>query len=223
MGNFIDLTGEIFGRWKVLRRSNKKSKRNGDGVLWICECSCDAHTIKEVRGKELRKHVSTSCGCFSIEKLKERSTTHGKTHTRIYQIWLGMKKRCLNPKTKHYKNYGGRGIKICNEWLDKSTGFMTFYNWSMQNNYKDHLSIDRINNDGNYEPGNCKWSTNIEQAKNKRTSHYLTFKGQTKIIMDWSHYIGINEAIIRGRIKKGLPLEKILERNPNKYFIDINL
>lgn len=109
---------------------------------------------------------------------------HGFCGTKIYKKWEDMKSRCNNPNNKRYKDYGGRGIKICNEWL---SDFMNFYNWAINNGYKEGLSIERINNDGNYEPSNCKWITRAEQMRNTRNCHYIEYKGETHCISEWLH------------------------------------
>ena len=120
------------------------------------EFKAKAHMIKS-------KKVQ-SCGCYQRQKLIARNTTHGLNGTRIYNIWVGIKDRVLNPKDKQYNDYGGRGITICEEWLD----IQNFYDWAMKNEYSDELSIDRIDNDGNYCPNNCRWTTSVIQSRNQR-------------------------------------------------------
>ena len=119
-----------------------------------------------------------SCGCYNKRRVSETHKTHGKRHTRLYKIWINIKARVLNPKNKRYNDYGGRGINICDEWKND---FMSFYNWAMSNGYEENkgLSIDRIDNDGNYEPSNCRWTTPNIQARNQRIRKDNTsgFKG----------------------------------------------
>lgn len=159
MGNFIDLTGQKFGRLTVIKRGENIDNHAG----WICQCECG--NIVNVNGKYLREGKTTSCGCYHNELLRERSLTHGKTHTRLYRIWANIISRCCNSNVDCYEYYGGRGISICDEWKNN---FENFYEWSINNGYNEQLTIDRINNDGNYEPSNCRWVTMKEQCKNRR-------------------------------------------------------
>lgn len=117
---------------------------------------------------------------------------------RLYRIWMAMRARCMCKNLKTYKRYGGRGIKICDEWND----YLVFKEWALSNGYSDHLSIDRINNDGNYEPSNCRWATNKEQANNKRNNHIITINGESHTFAEWSKISGINYSTIRSRINR---------------------
>jgi hypothetical protein len=125
------------------------------------------------------------------------STKHGQSRTRLYRVWWDMLRRCKDPKEAGYKNYGGRGITVCEEWHE----FKSFYEWANMNGYSPNLSIDRINNNGNYEPSNCKWSTRHEQCRNKRNNVLISFNGTTLCLRDWAIKIGISYTGLERRIK----------------------
>ena len=127
--------------------------------------------------------------------------THRKSNTRIYRIHNTMKRRCYEPNFKHFEYYGGRGIKVCDEWLGKD-GFISFYEWAMANGYMDDLTIDRIDANGNYEPSNCRWITIQEQQKNKRSNHYLTYKGETHTMTEWCEITGMNINTLNSRVNQ---------------------
>lgn len=165
MSKVKDIAGERFGRWTVMSRAGSKP---GGQATWNCVCDCGTHRV--VSGAGLRFGNSKSCGCVAVEKTIARSTTHGKGRTRLYSVWCGMKERCTNPNASNYYGYGARGITICDEWF---RDFQEFYDWSMANGYDEsakrgECTLDRIDVDGNYEPGNCRWVSMMVQAHNKR-------------------------------------------------------
>ncbi len=205
MGKLIDLTGRKFGMLTVIERRGSNSQKS---ALWLCECECG--NKKVIDGHELRRG-RVSCGCYhdklASQRAVERNFKHGHRKERIYRIWTGIKTRCNNPNDVTYKRYGGRGIKVCDEWLNN---FQAFYDWAMANGYSDDLTIDRINTNGNYEPSNCRWSTQKEQQNNKRNNRLITYNGQTKTIMQWSQEIGIKHATLLRRIDKGWSVERAL-------------
>ena len=131
---------------------------------------------------------------------------HGKTNTRLYEIWRAMKKRCYLHTHKYYKDYGGRGIKICDEWKNS---FICFYNWSKENGYKEDLTIDRVDVNGNYEPSNCRWVTKQCQLRNKRNNVYITYKNKTQTMADWAQEFGLKHNVFRQRYMLGWSMEKI--------------
>lgn len=194
-----DLNGERFGWLTVLGTDD--SPHNHPGQFWICKCDCGKEIV--VRGDGLTSGHTKSCGCKN-----KRSTKHNKSHIKLYSIWKGMKQRCNNANNPYYKHYGMRGIKLCNEWNDD---FESFYKWSIDNGYKDGLTIDRINNDGLYEPDNCRWATRVEQQANRRNTAFISYNGETHTIREWSEITGINQSTISNRRLKGLPPQEILK------------
>ena len=134
---------------------------------------------------------------------------HGGAHTRLYNVWCCMRERCKNPHNKRYDRYGGRGIKVCSEW---DHDFAAFRDWSNANGYQEGLTIDRIDCDGNYEPGNCRWVTHKVQNRNYSRNHFITYHGETKCIADWADETGINRATILFRMKQGKPLEEVFSK-----------
>ena len=138
---------------------------------------------------------------------------HGGEKSRLYRVWCGMRDRCRNPHNKRYERYGGRGISVCDEW-DKD--FAVFRKWSQEHGYEEGLTIDRINGDGNYEPGNCRWVTTAVQNRNYSRNHFITYHGETKCIADWADETGINRATILFRIKQGKPLEEVFSKEDGR-------
>lgn len=159
-----DLTGEHFGRLTAIESISSIPER---GVAWRCLCDCGNETI--VYAKELRSGNTKSCGCLRNNNIAQVNKTHGKSHTRLYNVWAGMRQRCNDPEHKSYKNYGGRGISVCEEWND----YEIFEKWAYENGYNpaadySDCTLDRIDVNGNYSPQNCRWTDAKTQASNKR-------------------------------------------------------
>ena len=203
MGKFQNLAGERFGRAIVLKRVENKSKR----VAYLCKCDCGNEFV--TTALNLKKGDTKSCGCIKSEMLASRLTRHGKSKTRLYKIWKGMKNRCLNKNEPSHKNYGGRGISVCKEWTND---YLNFEKWANANGYNDNLTLDRIDVNGNYEPSNCRWATILEQQNNTRKSHYLEYNGKKKTIAEWAKDLNVKYNTIWTRLKHGWPIEKVLSR-----------
>lgn len=197
----LDLVGKQFGKLHVIRYANS----HDNYTYWECKCSCGNTCI--VKGRDLVRGHKKSCGCLVSEVITERNSTHNKSKTRLYSIYAGIKKRCYTESTKNYYLYGGRGIKVCDEW---NNDFMTFYNWAMANGYEDDLTIDRIDVNGNYCPENCRWVNSIIQNRNTRRNKLLTFNNETHCISEWSEITGIPNSTIRNRLNKGWKLDCVL-------------
>lgn len=194
MGNLKDLTGQKFGRLTVM---GKQDKTKDGHALW--ECLCDCGTVVVVRGRELRNGHTKSCGCLRKIRLSESHKTHGQTNTKLFSVWQKMRYRCSCKNRKDYAYYGGRGIIVCDEWKND---FQAFYDWAMDNGYREGLTLDRIDNNGNYYPENCRWVTMKEQCNNRRSNNYITYNGKTQTLQQWAEEYGIARNKLSSRIHK---------------------
>lgn len=195
MSKVFDLTGERFTRLLVIEPTRLKNGR----FAWKCKCDCGNYIVTP--GAQLKNGHAKSCGCYKNDIFKERLQKHGLSRTKLFHVYSGMHSRCENSNHISYANYGERGIFVCDEWCGEN-GFLNFYNWSVNNGYKQGLVIDRINNDGNYEPLNCRWVTCRENLMNKRNTLFYEYKGQRKTLKDWSIESGIPYKRLRSRIKE---------------------
>lgn len=211
MGKFIDLTGQKFGRLIVLERVENYIQPNGTiKARWKCLCECGKHCV--VCSSELRCGKTKSCGCFKLGILRTSRITHGKSSTRLYGVWKDMKARCYNPNDKYYHVYGAEGKAVCEEWRNN---FQAFYDWSMSHGYDENAprgecTIDRIDGTKGYSPDNCRWSTNKEQANNRRSNHMITFNNETHTLAEWAKITGISCWAIKYRLKANWTIEKTL-------------
>lgn len=199
----IDLTGQQFGRLTVLKRAENQKR-----AKWLCQCKCGGAAIASAY--DLKRGHTQSCGCLQKERTKDASVKHGKRHTKIYHIWLDIKNRCYNPNNKRYANYHGRGITVCDEWKDD---FMAFYNYvSKLTNYgMPGYSIDRIDNDAGYKPGNIRWATVNEQLMNRTVTIKVIVKGKETTLPELSKTYGIKYPTLLFHYKRQ-DLEQYLER-----------
>lgn len=189
----MELIGKKIGKLFVVEKTNEKASNGEYKYKCICECGKE----KNIRGSNLKNGNSKSCGCYNVIKRSKVSKGYRQNNLRLYNIYQNMKERCYNKNFKEYKHYGGRNIKICEEW---QSDYRKFYEWSMNNGYNNNLTIDRINVDGDYEPKNCRWITRQEQAYNKRNSKYITYKGETKTLAEWSKELNMSQPKLRYRI-----------------------
>lgn len=198
-----DITGQTFGRLTVLYRIHKCNKRH---AYWLCVCKCG--NLTEVRGSHLTGEKIKSCGCLLHDSHEPTYIKHNKTNTKLYSVWSNMKDRCYNDKNHNYDDYGGRGIDVYSEWRND---FMSFYNWAINNGYKEGLSIDRIDVNGNYEPNNCRWATTKQQLRNTRKNIYFTINGETHCLSEWCEILDLKYETIRQRVARGWNIENALE------------
>lgn len=191
--------GDVFGHLKVIERAG--SDKWGSSV-WQCLCDCGKTVV--IRGGHLTAGKSTSCGCSrgreGAEKSRQKNIRHGMKQTRLYRIWCAMKSRCLNQNNTKFEIYGGRGINVCDAWRGD---FTAFYEWSMSHGYRDNLTIDRIDRDGNYCPENCRWVSQKVQQNNRSNNHIITANGQTKTISEWADKSGLSAKTIQTRLQRG--------------------
>ena len=218
MGKPKLLNGNRFGRWSVLCESGRSKSGS---VIWLCKCDCG--TVRSVEGRSLRSGVSKSCGCLGadhrLEAARKVVTKHGGKKERLYNVWLGILGRCLNPTDRHYTDYGGRGITICEAWKD----YAAFRDWAIAAGYdpsakRGACTIDRINNDAGYFPDNCRWVNGTVQCNNRRTNHRLEYNGESHTISEWACISGIRKDTLRRRIEKyGWSIERALTEETHSY------
>lgn len=210
------MTGQRFGLLKVVRF--EKFDKWG-AAIFLCRCDCGKEKL--ILGASLRSGNTRSCGCLAGRKDGKNNFDEyhrknpgdlRKRDKRLHNIWVGIRYRCLNTKSKVYKDYGGRGIKICKEWDD----FFAFQEWSFLNGYSENLSIDRIDNNGDYSPENCRWVTMKVQGQNRRNSRLLTYHGETHTYSEWSEKTGVGWKTIEDRVRRNVPEEQLFAKTNKK-------
>lgn len=199
------MIGQKFGRLTVLEEC--KERKHG-GKQYKCLCDCGNYV--NVRKDMLKSGNTKSCGCLQRETasdMAKKKIKHGKCNTRLYKIYYKIINRCYNKNMNRYSDWGGRGIVVCDEWLND---FMNFYNWAINNGYQDNLSIDRVNNDGNYEPSNCRWITNKEQSNNRRSNITITYNGKTQTLKQWAENLKVSYSTLYMRYKNNWDIKNVL-------------
>lgn len=205
----IDLTGRTFGRLKVIRFDHKNPRYQS---YWLCQCSCGNR--KTIRIDALVEGRTTSCGCFNREVAAKRGKKslykHGGYGTSLYKRWIGMRNRCNDPNAAAWRLYGGRGIRVCDEWNES---FESFREWAIANGYREdakkgECTIDRIDPNGNYEPSNCRWISIFEQQSNKRNNRFVEFRGNRYTLAQLARKVGMNATTLSEKLNRGMSVEE---------------
>jgi hypothetical protein len=193
--------GEKYNRLTVVAEAeNKHSNR-------YIFCKCDCGRYKTIALSQLLNGNTKSCGCLKKELRIKQNIIHGLAKHPLYRVWSSMKRRCFNSNDESYKNYGARGIVVCSKWMV----FKEFYIWAINNGYARGLTIERVDNDGNYDPSNCKLVPLKEQSKNRRSNHWIKHNGETKIMSQWAIDLNINYGTLKDRLHRGWTIKKALE------------
>lgn len=199
MAKCKDLTGIRYGRLTVVRRVENAK---GGSSRWLCRCDCGEERIHTAG--TLNYGVVLSCGCLGKEARLRSNMSHGGSKTKLYRVWNSMKDRCFRETCSGFKHYGGRGISVCAEWLD----YQTFHDWAMSSGYKEGLSIDRIDVNGNYAPSNCRWVSKKVQANNTTANRVLCHNGESHTMSEWSKILGIGYSTLAKRLQDGWSVER---------------
>ena len=201
-----DLTGQRFGRITALEDTGKRTKP-GNNAIWLCRCDCGK--LFEVRSSNLTttKRPQKSCGCTKWQDISMANSTHGGSKKdRLYRVWMGMRRRCRDPRLKEYSRYGGRGIRVCDEWQD----YAVFKQWADPSAGSWDCTLDRIDNNGNYEPSNCRWVDLKTQENNKRSNLMIEYQGRTMSLKMWSEELGFDYNLVRDRLRYGWTFERAI-------------
>lgn len=202
MSSFIDISGHKYGRLRVIKRDKNRKGR----TAWLCKCDCG--TFVTVLRQSLRSGATVSCGCYMREVTIKAHKKHGHSPSSgkspEYSAWVSMIQRCNNPNSRAYKDYGARGIIVCDEW-------MSFDNFLRDMGCRpDSMTLDRIDNNGNYEPSNCRWATRKQQMRNRRNNRILEYNGKKLTLTEWSEETGLTIETIRNRLRLGWDLSHAL-------------
>ncbi|MEC1716608.1 hypothetical protein [Schinkia azotoformans] len=204
--------GKKFGMLLVLEKRYKPEAKYK--YYWLCKCDCGK--IKEIRNDQLGRST-VSCGCYNKSlnqtKIADATRTHGMTDTKLYSMWRDLRNRCYNKNVDRYQNYGGRGITVCNEWKE---AFEPFMEWAFSNGYKEGLTIDRIDVNGNYEPSNCRFISKKAQMRNKTSNVMINYYGNTICIKELSEITGLNDKMLYARYYRGDRGERLWREPKNK-------
>ena len=215
--NFTDLTGKRFGRLTVLKYIPQNEREN-ERRNWLCQCDCG--NIVSVEGAKLNFGHTKSCGCLVNEHIGNLNRKYKYSNKRLYSIYKGIIERCYNDNNSHYGSYGGRGIKVCDEWLGEN-GYDTFAEWSYKNGYNDkakrgECTIDRIDVDGDYSTDNCRWVSNDVQQNNRRDCRYYEYNGEKLTIAQLARRLNVTYSFLKWRLDKGVPLKDIVKEVERK-------
>ncbi|SQC67333.1 hypothetical protein [Listeria fleischmannii] len=214
MANIRDLTGLRFDRLEVLCLASQDKYYN---LYWLCKCDCG--TEKVIGGSGLKSGATKSCGCLNKELSRKRKVnlTHGYSNKeRLYWTWKGMKARCYNTNNTRYQHYGGKGVIVCDAWR---YDYQNFRRWALDNYYEDDLTIDRIDNNGDYCPENCRWATSKEQANNQSRNRILKYKDKTMTMSQWADYLDITYGTMNSRIQRKWSMERIVNTPIRKRLV----
>ena len=202
-----NLLNQKFGRLTVIARAENHVQPSGKSYTqWLCRCECGNEVV--VRSANLKKGHTKSCGCWQRDKV----TTHGLKKTRLYVIWRDIKLRCFNPNANNFKDYGAKGVTMCDEWKNN---FKNFYDWAMSNGYnkdakRGECTIDRIDNSKGYCPQNCRWIDNLAQQNNRINNRFLTYNGKKQTVAEWGRELNMPRHALCARLYSGWSIEKTL-------------
>lgn len=188
----------------------ERTPNRGKHTMWKCKCNCLNETECIVSSTHLLSGHTKSCGCYMKEQISKANSKHKLCENRLYNIFRNMKQRCYNPKTINYKNYGGKGITICEEWLDEKTGFINFYNWAIKNGYNENLTIDRIDVNGDYEPNNCQWITKSENSG--KDKFFFKTLNECKVLWNLRKFFSLTQKEFADKLKISRDTVKRIEK-----------